>query len=102
MRRTLLIYEQTVEREGEGVWALWEEVASRGLDTWTELPAVCTPYQTAQTPNPAEKHTPCSGQGGRKVRALLCQYCRYQLEAVLFWKRKGGEKHLITQESTNA
>ncbi len=40
MRRTLLIYEQTVEREGEEVWALWEEVGSRGLDTWTELPAV--------------------------------------------------------------
>lgn len=40
MRRTLLIYEQTVEREGEEVWALWEEVGSRGLDTWTGLPAV--------------------------------------------------------------
>jgi hypothetical protein len=40
MRRTLLIYEQTVEREGEEVWALWEEVGSRGPDTWTGLPAV--------------------------------------------------------------
>jgi hypothetical protein len=32
--------EQTVEREDEEVWALWEEVGSRGLDTWFELPAM--------------------------------------------------------------
>jgi hypothetical protein len=32
--------EQTLEREGEEVWALWEEIGSRGLDTWTGLPAL--------------------------------------------------------------
>ncbi len=53
-RRTVLIHEQIVEREGEEVWALSEEVGSRGLDTWTGLPAVCTSYQTAQAHNPAE------------------------------------------------
>jgi hypothetical protein len=34
--------EQTVEREDEELWALWEEVGSRGLDTWTGLPAMDT------------------------------------------------------------
>jgi hypothetical protein len=31
---------QTLERGDEEVWALWEEVGSRGLDTWTGLPAM--------------------------------------------------------------
>lgn len=33
------INEPTLECEGEAGWALWEEVGSRGLDTWVELPA---------------------------------------------------------------
>jgi hypothetical protein len=70
MRRTLLIYEQTVEREGEEVWARWEEVGSRGLDSWTELPAVCTPYQTAQTHNPAEA-PPVLGKEKEGARAAV-------------------------------
>ncbi len=68
-RRTVLIHEQIVEREGEEVWALSEEVGSRGLDTWTGLPAVCTPYQTAQAHNPAEA-PPC-WKRRRKVRAAV-------------------------------
>ena len=52
-RRALLIHEHIVEREGEEVWALWEEVGSRGLDTWTGLPAMeAIPDSSAQ--NPAE------------------------------------------------
>src|SRR3712207_3156942 len=44
--------ERTFEREDEEVWALWEEVGSRGLDTLTGPPAGYTvPYG------------PCSGPG---------------------------------------
>ncbi len=31
---------QTFEQGDEEDWALWEEVGSRGLDTWTGLPAM--------------------------------------------------------------
>jgi hypothetical protein len=33
------IKQQTLECEDEAGWALWEEVGSRGLDVWVELPA---------------------------------------------------------------
>jgi hypothetical protein len=75
MRRTVLIYEQTVEREGEEVWALWEEVGSRGLDTWTGLPAVYA-IPNGSDSQPGEAYPVLREKGGRKVRVLLCQYCR--------------------------
>jgi hypothetical protein len=31
--------QEALEREAEEVLALWEEVGSKGLDTWLELPA---------------------------------------------------------------
>jgi hypothetical protein len=70
-RRALLIHEQTVEREGEEVWALWEEVGSRGLDTWTGLPALYAIPDCSGSQPGASIHSPCSGKGGRKVRAAV-------------------------------
>jgi hypothetical protein len=33
------IKQRTIDCEYEAGWALWEEVGSRGLDIWVELPA---------------------------------------------------------------
>jgi hypothetical protein len=79
-RRTVLVHEHTVEREGEEVWALWEEVGSRGLDTWTGLAAMYS-MPDGSGSQPAASTPRRAGKGGRKVRALLCHYCRHHLEA---------------------
>ena len=97
-RRALLIHEQTVEREGEEVWALWEEVGSRGLDTWTGLPALyAIPDCSGSQPGASIPHA--LGKEER-MRALLCHYCRHHLEAKVDEALFGFVRDHLIQEST--
>jgi predicted small metal-binding protein len=85
--------ENPVEREAQELCALWEEVGSRGLDIWFELPAgYAKPDGSGGEPGRGYGYSSLmedylatlageKGRGGRLVRwALLCG-CRRHLEA---------------------
>jgi len=57
-------------------WILWEEVGSRGLDTWTRLPAMYAILDgSGSEPDGGTSRT---GIGGR---CALLGNCRHHLEA---------------------
>jgi hypothetical protein len=71
--------EITVEREDEVDWTLWEEVGSRGLDTWTGLPALyAVPDGSGSQPTGS---APRAGKGGRCARCCATT-------VVIAWKLK--------------
>jgi hypothetical protein len=99
-RRALLIHEQTLEPEGEEVWALWEEVGSRGLDTWTGLPALYAIPDCSGSQPGASIPRALGKEEGRCARCLLCHYCRYYLEAEDDEALLGIVRDHLIQEST--